>query len=613
MAEQQFIPLVLIVVVAFFVPILVTRIPGIKIPPIVAEIVMGIILGKSGFNLIREVPPIDFLAAFGFIFLMFLSGFDIDFSIMSSGRGRKKNLAMPLLIFLSTLALAFASSFAVTKLGMVKDNFLFALILSTTSVGIVLPVIKENAETQTHLGQSLIITALIADIITILLLTIYVVYYSKGVGTELFLMVGLFVLFFIVFGMLRLLLKIRIVTRIFDELAHASTQIKIRGGLALLIIFVVLSESIGVEAILGAFIAGLFLSLLITIDKEVTSMKLDAIGYGFFIPIFFVMVGARLDLPTLFSSPRSILLVPLLLVLAYAVKILPSLLLTFNFTLRESLAGGLLISSRLALIVAASEIALSLGIIDNTVNSATVLVAIFTSIASPILYNRVRGERKLRKPKVVIAGAGRVGRELYERVALHTPDVKLIEKDPDQIRKVRSELKHPIIGNCMDLKTLKKAGMNPTDVFVALTGSDEINLRSCMSVKRHFGVSRVIARDNNPKNTEKFSSEGVIPLNLTTSIAVAAENMVIRPSLVQLFESEKEGLSAFEVIVKNPAYFNVKIKDIKEIHDALILLVKTGDEIAVAHGDTVIREDDSIVACGLPEDEFRLRTCFEKE
>ena len=500
-------------------------------------------------------------------------------------------------------------------MGWIRDNFLFALILSTTSVGIVLPVIKEGSETQTRYGQSLMITALLADIVTIVLLTLYVVYRSRGLGAQLFWMAGLMAGFVLLFALLKRLRKVALLTRIMDELSHTSTQITIRGGLALLIVFVVLSQMIGVEAILGAFIAGLLLSLLMQKDKEVTSLKFDAIGFGFFIPIFFVMVGARLDLPALFASTRTILLLPLLLLLAYAVKIAPSMLYRLaGFSFRQSLAGGILLSSRLALIVAASEIARSLGLIDDTVNSAIVLTAIFTSVFSPVVYTRIREKSRRKKPRVIIAGAGRVGREVFERIRLHTPDVVLIERDPGQLQKLKSEPR-VVTGDCTDTETLGKIAISSNDVFIALTGSDEQNLQSCLCVKRQFGVTRVIARDNNPKNTEKFTDAGVIPLNLNHSIAVAVENLVLRPSLVQLFdrETDREGLFVFEVLVKNPEYFNVRVKHVRELRNALILVVKKGDEIRIPHGDTVLRKDDSVVACGFPEDEFRLRALLEEE
>ncbi len=614
MVEQQFIPLLIIVIVAFFVPILVARIPRVRIPPIVAEICMGILLGRSGLDLIREVPPIDFLAAFGFIFLMFLSGFDIDLTVLGTGRNRARTLAVPLAVVAGTMALALGSAGLVVHLGWIEDAALFALILSTTSVGIVLPIIKETSETQTRYGQTVMITALIADIATIVLLTFYVVYRSRGPGPQLFWMAGLMAGFALLFVVLRLLRRIGLLTKLLGELSHASTQIKVRGGLALLIVFVVLSQMIGTEAILGAFIAGLFLSMLVRADRELTSLKLDAIGFGFFIPIFFVMVGAKLDLPALFASKRTVLLVPLLLLLAYAVKIVPSLLFRISgFSLRQSIAGGILLSSRLALIVAASEIARSLGLIDDTVNSAIVLTAIITSIASPVIFVRVREKSRTRKPRIVVAGAGRVGREVFERIRLHTTDAVLIERDPDQLRKLSSEPR-VVTGDCTDPGTLGQIGLGPSDVFIALTGSDEQNLRACLAAKRHFGVTRVIARDNNPDNTAKFESAGVIPLNLHRSIAVAAENLVLRPSLVHLFDREtaKGGLVVFEVVMRNPEHFGVKVKHIRQLRNALLLVVKQGEEIGIPHGDTVLHEDDSVVACGTPEDESRLRSLLEE-
>ncbi len=611
--HSDFISLVLIVCTAFLVPMLVSRIRKVRIPTIVAEIFFGIILGKSGLDLIVQGQPVDFLASFGFIFLMFLSGFDIDFSILASGRGRIRNIVLPFFVFFATLLLSFVTSTYLMRAGFIRDNYLFALILSTTSVGIVMPIIKESMETQTRYGQVIIITSLLADILTVSLLTIYVVHYTKGIAMEFFLIAGIILAFLIIYSVGRLLTKLQAFMKALDDLAHASTQIKVRGGLALVIVFVALSEFIGVEAIFGAFLAGLFLSIFSTSGKEVLSMKLDAIGYGFFIPIFFIMVGARLDLPALFSSPRSLVLVPIIVGLAYLVKILPALLLSFQFRFRESLAGGILISSRLSLIIAASEIALSLGIISANLNTAIVIVAIITSLFSPIAYHRIRGEKKKGKPKVVIAGMGRVGRDLYERIRIHTSEVLVIEDDVSQLRKISVPPQNVIVGHCKDLETQKEAKLNPTDVYIAVTGSDEDNLQSCLLAKQHFGVNRVIARDNNPENTERFRKEGIIPLNQTASIALAAENLILRPSLAQLLVAEEEGLSAFEVMIRNPQYFDIHIKDFRLIKNALILLIKREEETLVPHGDTLLEKEDRIVVFGSSDDEYRLRSELEAE
>lgn len=610
--ESQFLPLVLIVVVAFFVPLVAARFKGIKIPPIVLEIIFGIILGKSGLNLVKPVPVVEFLSDFGFIFLMFLSGFEIDLSFFAGSRRGFRLVLVPTTIFFATAGLCYLFGFLLVRMGMVSDNFLFSLLLATTSVGIVLPTLKERNEVRSKFGQIVIMIALFADMATMIFLTVYIILHSHGWGREVIFMGGLLLLFFLMIIGGRALAKKAGIIRLLDELAHASTQIKVRGAIALLVVFATVSEVFGVETILGAFIAGLIVSMIMREGKELLSMKLDGIGYGFFIPIFFIMVGARLDLPHLLESRSFLFLVPYILFVAYVVKVLPSFILKMDFSYRDCVGAGVLISSRLSLIIAASEIALAMGLIDSALNTAIVLVAMFTSVFSPVIYSKVRVREKYGRSKIVIAGAGRVGRELYERVLLHNPSAIMIEKDKNQLNKLKSSsLRNVIIGDCTDHDVLEKAMLGPVDVFIAVTGDDSVNFRACLLAKNQFGVGRVIARDNNPGNADEFRKKGVIPINLATQVAIATENLILRPTFVNFLEREKDGFLSFEVVVKNPNYFGVKLRDFTEIRDGLVLLVRRKDEIIIPHGDTVIREGDSLVICGLPEDEFRIRSCLE--
>jgi Kef-type K+ transport system membrane component KefB len=141
--------------------------------------------------------------------------------------------------------------------------------------------------------------------------------------------------------------------------------------------------------ILGAFLAGAIVSLLRQPEGAELVHQLDAIGFGFFIPIFFIMVGVDFNLTVLMESPQALVLVPILLFAAILVKILPTLVFHMNFTCRETIGAGVLFSARLSLIIAASAIGLRLGVISETVNSPIILVAIITVAAAPLIFNRV--------------------------------------------------------------------------------------------------------------------------------------------------------------------------------------------------------------------------------
>jgi Kef-type K+ transport system membrane component KefB len=158
-----------------------------------------------------------------------------------------------------------------------------------------------------------------------------------------------------------------------------------------MIFFVVLSQWIGAEIILGAFLSGAAISLISHRQSRVLEEKLSAIGFGFLIPVFFIYTGANFDLGQLTGSPEDLLLVPVLIVAAYAVKVPPSLLYAHVYGWRSALAAGILLSSRLSLIIAAAAIGVEVGAVSESVAAAVILVAAFTCTLSPILFSAIYG------------------------------------------------------------------------------------------------------------------------------------------------------------------------------------------------------------------------------
>lgn len=182
---------------------------------------------------------------------------------------------------------------------------------------------------------------------------------------------------------------------------------------------IALAESLGIEIILGAFLAGVIVSLLSQEESSAFREKLDAFGYGFFIPIFFIMVGVGFDLPALLSSKSALLLVPILIGVAYLAKSGPSLLFRFNHPWRETLAAGTLLSFRLSLIIAAAAIGLDLNVITPALNSAIILIAIITVTLSPIIFNRLVRSTEPERARVIIVGCRPSGEQLLRRLRDH--------------------------------------------------------------------------------------------------------------------------------------------------------------------------------------------------
>jgi Kef-type K+ transport system membrane component KefB len=386
MTISPYILLLVIAVFAFIIPILSGRI---GVPAVVGEIVCGILLGLLGFSIEEEGRIVlDFLAGFGLIFLMFLVGLEIDFSKI--GVLGAKIFIFGSLIFIVTLGI---SVFLTSKLGY---GFYLAIILSSSAGGLILPTLRELGVLKSDFGQTILITAFVAEFATVLLVTVYTIHLEKGITWELFLLVLVFVPFFALYYLGKLA-----IWRYPERLSawfksDQPSEMGVRAAFALLLVFVALSEIADVEAILGAFLAGVMFSLLFR-GGTVLEQKLFGIGYGFLIPIFFISVGMQFDLGALVKG--GIYLVPMFLLIAFVVKIVPSLLFLVRHSLKDSISAGVLLSSRLSLIIAMAAVGLELGLIDTTMESAIILLAIITCISCPTIFRKMhkKDERQTQK------------------------------------------------------------------------------------------------------------------------------------------------------------------------------------------------------------------------
>lgn len=219
-----------------------------------------------------------------------------------------------------------------------------------------------------------------------------------------------------------------LVRRLIEELADATSQIKVRGAFTLMIAFVVLAELIGAELILGAFLGGVLASLLSEPHDEKIRHKLDAIGFGFFVPLFFVYVGVQFDLQAFLNNPGSWVLLPILLVAVFAIKIVSALVFRFAYSWRESFSSRMLLSARLSLIIAASSIGVRLGTISESTNAAIILIAALTAMFAPLGFNSLVAmpDEKKSRAKLIYGGselAVQVGKELRA----HGDEVVFIE------------------------------------------------------------------------------------------------------------------------------------------------------------------------------------------
>ena len=393
--------LAIVAVAALAAPLALGLFPSIRLPAVALEIVLGIVIGPHVLGWVSLDTPIQVVSLLGLAFLLLLAGLEVEYERL---RGR----------LLRLVTLAYAISFGLALLiglgmhvgGIVKSPLLVAIALSSTSLGIVIPVLKDAGQIGTPFGQLVVASASIAEIATIVLLSLFFSEEAGGIGVKLVLL-GLFGLFVIavgvaLFGAER---SMRISTTLI-RLQDTTAEIRIRGSFVLLAVFVVLAERFGLEAILGAFLAGAIINL---VDRDQTMthpqfrQKLEAVGYGVFVPIFFVATGVQLELDALFANATNLARVPLFLAALLLARGLPALSYRSLPTRTQTLAAALLQATSLSVLVVACQIGVELDLLSPAVYAALVAAGLLSVLLFPLTALRLL--RSEDEPRNVIEAA----------------------------------------------------------------------------------------------------------------------------------------------------------------------------------------------------------------
>ncbi|MFC1506416.1 cation:proton antiporter [Thermoproteota archaeon] len=364
--------LVILIIVAIS-PFIARRI---RIPTIVLEVAIGLLLGKSFLNFIREDQWIEFFSFIGLIYLLFLGGLEINI------HEYLKNKMAATIIALASLLIPFLLGYWLGETIGVYP-ILLGTILSTTSLGIVIPLTREIKD-RPRFTTLLLASTMLVDIVSMLLLTASIQTASNPQAVRFIYSYAIFGLLLLIPFIIRHFKITRCISEWFEELSHL--QLEVRICFALIAAFALLAEFIGVEAILGAFLSGLIISEL-THRGSLLEQKMMGFGYGFFVPFFFIIVGATIDLNFLVKEISNISLLVILLILGIGGKVLGASIAgkIVGFTSRESLSLGFIESARLSLVLAGATIARSAGLINDTLYSILVLFAMITVIVGPSL------------------------------------------------------------------------------------------------------------------------------------------------------------------------------------------------------------------------------------
>jgi Kef-type K+ transport system membrane component KefB len=385
-------PVLVVLAVAAIAPLL-AQIRGIgRMPVVVLEVLLGIAVGPHGLGLIQFDAFLSTMLAVGTVTVLFMAGMEIDFERI---RGR------PLYLALGGWSLSIAIAFLMISLLNVipgaQAPMMVAIALTTTGLGTLLPILRDGGQMDTRYGRMLLAAGTVGEVGTIVAVSLALSHRYSSWQEFGFLMVFL--------ALVALVAAVGIGARppkllaILGRTMHSSTQLPVRLALLKLAALVVVAETFGFEAVLGAFAAGMVVGLATrTEDAEIFRVKIDAICFGWFAPFFFVGTGVAFDLDALMKSSAALLLVPTFLLMFLAVRGLPAFLYRRALDTRQRLSVALASSvASLGLIVVLTHIGLRSQTMSSDIAQGLIGAALLSSLIFPNIRPHASSSRRRRK------------------------------------------------------------------------------------------------------------------------------------------------------------------------------------------------------------------------
>ncbi|EOD8633979.1 cation:proton antiporter [Staphylococcus aureus] len=601
---MEFLSLVIVVLAAFLTPIIVNRLNINFLPVVVAEILMGIVIGNSFLNIVERDSILNILSTLGFIFLMFLSGLEIDFKAFKKDKRARQgqnddessipghlNLALTVFAFIMIISILLAYVFK--WLGLVDDVLLMVIIISTISLGVVVPTLKEMNIMRTTIGQFILLVAVLADLVTMILLTVYGAINGQG-GSTIWL-IGILV----VFTAISYILGVQFKRMSFlQKLMDGTTQIGIRAVFALIILLVALAEGVGAENILGAFLAGVVVSLL-NPDEEMVE-KLDSFGYGFFIPIFFIMVGVDLNIPSLIKEPKLLIIIPILIVAFIISKLIPVMFIRRWFDMKTTIASAFLLTSTLSLVIAAAKISERLNAISAETSGILILSAVITCVFVPIIFKKLFPvpDEFNRKIEVSLIGKNQLTIPISQNLTSQLYDVTLYyRKDLSDRRQLSDDITMIEIAD-YEQDVLERLGLFDRDIVVCATNDDDINRKVAKLAKAHQ-VERVICRLESTTDDTELVDSGIEIFSSYLSNKILLKGLIETPNMLNLLSNVETSL--YEIQMLNYKYENIQLRNFPFGGDIIFVRIIRNNESIVPHGDTQLRYGDRLIVTGAKE------------
>ncbi len=376
----SFTSLLIVGAVAVAVPLFLGLVPAVKVPAVVLEILGGILVGPTVLGWVHLDVAVRVIADLGLGFLLFMAGFEIDLR-----RFDRRILILVSRAFVLSLMLALLVAYGLQLGGQVRDGLLVGITLVSTSLGVLVPILHDAGETETTFGRMIMAAGSLAELAPLVLLSVFFSASSKNPGAELGLLagfVGLTAAIVVVTQRVRVWSPLR---EVVHRLENTSSQLRVRLAITFALAFSAVAEHFGLATILGAFLAGVIVRRTdeTPASQEEFQGKLEAIGFGFLIPVFFVSTGVGLDITALFHSTRAIILVPVFLVALLLVRGLPALLYVRVVGRTRAIAAGFMLAPSLTFIVVATVIGVQTGHQRTSTAAALVVAGLLSVVIYP--------------------------------------------------------------------------------------------------------------------------------------------------------------------------------------------------------------------------------------
>ncbi|MHA3065469.1 cation:proton antiporter domain-containing protein [Lacticaseibacillus saniviri] len=603
------IALLIVFLAALVIPLLLARFHITRVPTAVAEIIIGMALGPSLLHLVSPNATLNQLSSLGVVVLLFLSGMEIDFDLFKpqkqSGPKKIGPAKLAIIGYAAVLLASAAFSFLLKWLHLFDAAGFATIVFATVALGVVIAALKEKELLSQPFGQTILLIAALGEVIPLISLTVYAAIFGSS-DKSVWLLSIIFVVAIV------LLLRFRRPYQLFAKIDKSTTQLDIRLAFFIIITLVTVAEQVGAESILGAFLAGMFMKLLR--PREETRDKLTSLGYGFFIPIFFIMTGVKINLPALLADRQSVLLIPVLLLGFIITKIVLIPVFRLRFKPRNALSGTALITTTITLVIPALTIGRNLDIITSQQAGAFTLAAIITCLLAPVIFSSlfVAEEQDFKRTVVHFIGANIITIPIAQQLSKGLYDISLYTDKQGNYSTYNSEANIKLLPS-FSQGALNEAGAYEADIVVLGYFDHEKNYQLAqwaLAAKVPRIIARFETKDVQSQQFATLADEGVEIFNTLDANISLLRSLIESPSTMKILTDTKSGI--FEITVRNRRFAGLEIKDLPFVDHITISQIYRDGQFVAPHGDTQIYWGDHIIFSGDKNDIQDLRQELEK-